>query len=571
MRKSAMLDGILGGAIGYLESCPGVSEVKLCTRSAATAAALREWESRQSMHLAVASAATIAVGASAGMGAGSSLSSHLVAPNIRLPEDLRGLYSITDGLTVQWSAKFAPGDEPIVVGCIHINSLDRLARVDGPSSTAVSLQSTLSGGLKVGGATLGGGPEIEQDISPEPCGGGASIPQGSGRWKGAQVGCMPTSLKGVPGPPGPAYLLHESRGYGRVCLCYPLTTTAASTSAPTSATAEFAPEPNSKPIHSTTFASAAGTADPYTQAQPQVWLQDTRGVWYPLARSFSSYFRLAVAHLGIIGWQLGMADAGMPRATADWLTFYSPERAAVDRRVRAALRAAERGDAAFGGRVGGVGGMAAPSMPARRIGQMAWDGGRRPDGVNGEGAGGGRRPTSGETGRSADSLPPRGASRPTSSSSSSSSSSAASSVASSGVAIGGSTAGLGAGVGPGAKSGRPGSSATGASSVGESAASQKAEGSRGASKSGSSHYVVTNSTGSKSAGAVWDLDKTLAIIKASTAGAGAGAAAVAPATTKKSTPSAKTSGAGGLLPGAGAAAAPAWERRVGSAASVRRQ
>jgi hypothetical protein len=50
---------------------------------------------------------------------------------------------------------------------------------------------------------------------------------------------------------------------------------------------------------------------------------------YPLAKTFSSYFRLMVAHLGVVGWQMGLMDSGLPTWVHDWMSFYSPERAGM--------------------------------------------------------------------------------------------------------------------------------------------------------------------------------------------------------------------------------------------------
>ncbi|KAJ3330069.1 Tubulin polyglutamylase complex subunit 2 [Blyttiomyces sp. JEL0837] len=270
-RKSVILDALLGGAIGYLESCPGVCEVKLCTRSPATQESIQAWESRQQGSLTV-------------------------------PDDLRGLYSISDGLIVQWSVRF--GSDVVVLGNMHVNGLDRLQRIDnlGGSGTTTTSGST-------GGSTSSTGSS-----------------ESVRRWWGAELGRFPTSLNGVPHAPGICYMLHDSRGYGRVCLCYSSTSSVTTTSSSTSSTS------------GANTGSASDRRKPRNTVKgPEVWFQDLGGVWYPLTRSFSSYFRLMVAHLGIFGWQMGLVEAGLPQAVLDWMCFYAPERAAVYRRVRAAV------------------------------------------------------------------------------------------------------------------------------------------------------------------------------------------------------------------------------------------
>ena len=137
-RKSQLLDAILGGAIGYLESCPGVCEVKLCTRAPTSPASILAWEKRQ-QHIHHQQQQhyqnythnnNIYSDVNDRYESGKQAhNTHLSSSLIQIPEDLKGLYSITDGLVVQWSVRF--GNEVVVLGNLHINGLDRLTRVDG--------------------------------------------------------------------------------------------------------------------------------------------------------------------------------------------------------------------------------------------------------------------------------------------------------------------------------------------------------------------------------------------------------------------------------------------------------
>jgi len=61
-----------------------------------------------------------------------------------------------------------------------------------------------------------------------------------------------------------------------------------------------------------------------------VWLKDKHGIWLYLADSFGSYFRLAVMHLGIIGWPSVFHPGGIPPDTRAWLRYLCPERLAID-------------------------------------------------------------------------------------------------------------------------------------------------------------------------------------------------------------------------------------------------
>ncbi|KAJ3192157.1 Tubulin polyglutamylase complex subunit 2 [Irineochytrium annulatum] len=289
-RKSQVLASLLGGAVGYLESCPGVCEVKLCTRPPMTPAALHTWDAVHLTTLAHQNAASKSPltrpldpqdrQSSLPMQHGHSqsmrrTSQHPVCQSRILPPDLIALYSISDGLSVQWSVRF--GNDVILLGCLHVNSLERLARVDTPHL----------GPAKVTADKIS---KPEEGATPRPL-----TPSYGQQQQPRKAGRIPTSLKGVPHPPGPAYLLQDIPNHGKVCLCCP----------------------------------------PYPK-QHSVWFQNTSGAWYCLASSFSAYFRMMVSHLGVTGWQSGMTETGMG-ASLDWLGFYAVERAALCRRVRAIL------------------------------------------------------------------------------------------------------------------------------------------------------------------------------------------------------------------------------------------
>ncbi|KAJ3096786.1 Tubulin polyglutamylase complex subunit 2 [Phlyctochytrium planicorne] len=273
LRKTNALSALLGGAISYLESCPGVTDVKMCTRPPVTTADVQKWEEREER---------------------------------KLPDDLRGLLGMTDGMSVQWSVRFPkwggiPGvgggnAEGMVLGCVHVNPLDRLVRVDTSSTPSRDWRGYRSGdgptpsdeteSLELP-PTLHQLPQNHHHFPPPP----------------RKAGKIPPTLKGLPHPPGPAYLLHDTLLHGKICLCFP---------------------PNTTP------------------SPPTVWFQDPFGAWYPLSPTFTSFFRLMVLHLGIQGWHLSMTEPGAP-ASLDWIGFYSAERAALVRRVRSLRVGVRRG------------------------------------------------------------------------------------------------------------------------------------------------------------------------------------------------------------------------------------
>lgn len=62
----------------------------------------------------------------------------------------------------------------------------------------------------------------------------------------------------------------------------------------------------------------------------QVWFQDLGARWHVAAETFSEYFRMMTAHLGLPNWQYACTDVGLDPGAAQWYAFLDPERLAVD-------------------------------------------------------------------------------------------------------------------------------------------------------------------------------------------------------------------------------------------------
>ncbi|KAI8833666.1 hypothetical protein BJ741DRAFT_666449 [Chytriomyces cf. hyalinus JEL632] len=253
-RKSNALDAMLGGCVGYLESCIGVSRVTVGTGDPlpSTAQAVRQWESAASERVQCGCP-------------------DLPTIRIKMPSDLLAFYEMTDGLSVTWASRFKAAEPPNhqiqgkpiqlrnALGNIHVNKLEAVTMVPIQGYGAISLD-----------------------------------------------GVDPQAFVGIALPPGPAFLLHDmGPAIGGVCLLYPL------------------PVPDDQQ---------------HQLDNPQIWFCSTRSLqWYHLTNSFSSYMRLAVAHLGICGWPLIFTDMGVPQEVLDWLSLYSPAQAKSVRHLRAKL------------------------------------------------------------------------------------------------------------------------------------------------------------------------------------------------------------------------------------------
>ncbi|KAI8612478.1 hypothetical protein BC830DRAFT_1171041 [Chytriomyces sp. MP71] len=273
IRKSTAIEALLGGCVGYLEKCPGVARVTIgTTRSPASPSSVRTWETH--------SAKRVQPGICRFNGS-------LVGPiSVSLPDDLAALFDVTDGISVTWSTRFTTAFDP--------------SNRDGFNQSAASAKdssaTTEAGALKDNLTRLG-------CIHVNPV---EKLSFVIVKGYAYLVGHV-KSLHGYELPPGPAFQIHDiGNNLGIVCLIYPL------------------------PSHIQT------SETPVILSTCQVWFHATRTQkWYFLANSFSSYFRMAVTHLGIRGWQLLYTDFGVPQELLDWLGFYSPAQAKVALRVRA--------------------------------------------------------------------------------------------------------------------------------------------------------------------------------------------------------------------------------------------
>ncbi|ORY53143.1 hypothetical protein BCR33DRAFT_845361 [Rhizoclosmatium globosum] len=266
-RKSTFIDAMLGGAVAYLESCPGVCKVNIgTTRSPVPPHALKHWESAASKNTFLETKAAV---------------------SITLPEDLRNLYEVSDGFSLQWSARF--GDPQ------RTQSRQIMKR----SGFCCSRITPYSLAYVAGSASKANTPENLAAINAR-----------------HSISDEVLDLTRFPNPPGPAFILHESNGYGKVCLVYPIT--------PSSLT------PTTKDAN-----------DPQRHElnikHPEIWFQSAQtSMWFFLTHSFTAYFRLAVIHLGIRGWHILFTDQGVPQEVLDWLNFYTPTHAKLMRELRAA-------------------------------------------------------------------------------------------------------------------------------------------------------------------------------------------------------------------------------------------
>lgn len=79
------------------------------------------------------------------------------------------------------------------------------------------------------------------------------------------------------------------------------------------------------------------TANSSLCSQPEIWLLDTNGQLHYICSSFTQYLRLAVVHLGVIGWQSTFTIDGLSETTQHWMNVICKERLICDRFIRSEI------------------------------------------------------------------------------------------------------------------------------------------------------------------------------------------------------------------------------------------
>ena len=311
MGRKDTMDKYTMAVVDFLRNHPGVSDLHLDRREPAPTSAIHAWETAN-------------------------------AP-LKLPEDLKSFLLLSDGFSLQWDVCFG--------GCTHALGNMALNGIQGLGNRLVldaSPADDKSDGLVIvppGGAAVEGAGIVPKvgDASVEG-GGGEGARRGSGAAAARGLGFAGVDGAGAgdgdrtrgwsPPVPTAAFDLDASCGCGRVALV-------------------FVDAGASSPLAQSPAATSASQAQRPTHVHVQVWFQDLATRWHVLAGSFSEYFRVMVAHLGLPNWQYAFTDVGLDPAARQWFAFLGPERLAVDLergRLKRAKKARRNrgGDAARG-------------------------------------------------------------------------------------------------------------------------------------------------------------------------------------------------------------------------------
>jgi tubulin polyglutamylase complex subunit 2 len=196
----------------------------------------------------------------------------------RLPGDLRRFFAQSDGFAVRWSVS-AGAAGVADVGDMSIGSIDRLAPVPLDASPADDPWAC---------SGVPGQPELGGDVDLD----------------GLEDDDDETSDARRRRPAAAFDLAACPRAFGTVALVYLSRL-----------------RRDHKNDH---------TRAPRCSHDTEVWFQDPAARWWFLAKSFSAYFRLAHANLGLPNWQARETDVGMDPDSNAWFRWMAPQTLALD-------------------------------------------------------------------------------------------------------------------------------------------------------------------------------------------------------------------------------------------------
>jgi hypothetical protein len=282
------MDKYTVAVVDFLRNHPGVSGLSFHSRSPATTAAIHAWEAAHAPH--------------------------------KLPEDLKAFLLLSDGFSLRWDVCF--GGRTHALGNMALNGIQGLGTelvLDASPADDASDGLVIvppggggggGGGWGAGGNPAGGAGGAKSEAGSANVGGGkgsrkggaaaAAATKGKGGATGGDGGAGGGTGGGAGGggeggaarvrgwePPVPtaAFDLDASCTCGRVALVFvELETTS----------------PSSSPQQQ--------QGQPGRQQGAQVWFQDLSTRWHVMAGSFSEYFRVMAAHLGVGLYNLNSVD-----------------------------------------------------------------------------------------------------------------------------------------------------------------------------------------------------------------------------------------------------------------------
>lgn len=198
-----------------------------------------------------------------------------------LPSDLKAFYMNHNGILIEWKCKIDK-ETVLPLGRIQVNGLKELTRVGSALSKEFSEPSLFD-------------LDDIRDLSESST---QSNDEESDNNSVQSDRDEPVTIKNkkaaIPPPPhfderSRNFELDNCNGYGKICLVY-------------------------------------GNNPGQDELEPTVWYLDRSLTWHFLATSFTNYYRLLIAHLGLPQWPMLFTPYGLPPSLMQWYYMFAPGR-----------------------------------------------------------------------------------------------------------------------------------------------------------------------------------------------------------------------------------------------------
>ncbi|CAM9451377.1 unnamed protein product [Ectocarpus sp. 8 AP-2014] len=256
----------------------------------------------------------------------------------RLPEDLRAFLRTSNGFSLGWTSKQqqrSPEEEGSggdkVIGRIRVDSLSAMTRVplDEDDLRDMAYARARAAAAAAAAAARARSLPRRRPRAPSSGHGGNGLDakgfHGGGTASVLAVTDAPSSSEDHAKTPATsssssaygiaAFCLDSSCEVGRVALVYGGTPVMGSGG--DGDFGERRERPGSSSNSNTREKDSSRNKTSATQelSNPEVWLQDLSCRWHFLAGGFTSYFRMMVLHLGVLGWQQAFTPVGLSPTT----------------------------------------------------------------------------------------------------------------------------------------------------------------------------------------------------------------------------------------------------------------
>ncbi|CAN0091622.1 unnamed protein product [Ectocarpus sp. 4 AP-2014] len=279
----------------------------------------------------------------------------------RLPEDVRAFLRTSNGFSLEWASKLqhSPEEEGSggvkVIGRIRVDSLSAMTRVPldeddlrdmayararAAAAAAAAAARARSLPRRCPRAPSSGHGDNGLDAKGVHGGGTAAVLAATEASSSSEDHAKTPATISSSSPYGiAAFCLDSSCEVGRVALVYGGTPVMGSGGDGQFGDRRERPGSSSNGNTREKDSGRNKTSAAQELSNPEVWLQDLSCRWHFLADGFTSYFRMMVLHLGVLGWQQAFTPVGLSPTTEQCMRWFCPDRLLFDQLEWGAERA----------------------------------------------------------------------------------------------------------------------------------------------------------------------------------------------------------------------------------------